>query len=239
MHTSGDMVGKLGLGMLAMLSLTAFGCAAGEDSTDGRDDDQTETPPRAAGSTSPDGTPEDTTAKADGPATSTSTAPTTPAATPTTPTLPSKADDPSSPVTPPDASTCRAPHDMGSLSGDLNQGTLTAQGTCSEWLRVRLTEDNHGLFAGQMKITATLVSPAAENFDVYLHVNSATDVLECTAVAAKSELGPGTTDIAKTAWGEYYAANDADDSRYVTIEIKNHSGTCAKTPWSLVVQGNY
>ncbi len=235
MHTSGDMVGRLGLGMLAVLALTAFGCAAGEDDTDNRDDDQTEAPPRSADSMAPDDTAKDTPTKVASPTIPATTTPATPA-TPTPPTDKG----PVSPVTPRDSSTCQAPHVMGSISGDLNQGTLTAQGSCSEWLRVRLTEDAHGVLAGQMKITATLLSPAGENFDVYLHVNAATDVLECNTVAAKSELGPGQADIAKTAWGEYYAANDADDSRYVTIEVKNHNGaSCSASPWSLVVQGNY
>lgn len=238
MHTSADMVGKLGLAMVAILSVAAFGCAASGDETDGRADDQTETPPRAdVDPATPDTTTADTPEKVETPAA------TTPATTPpppaSTPELPGKVGDPTSPITPPDASTCRAPHDMGSLSGDLNQGTLTAQGTCSEWLRVRLTEDAHSVFAGQMKVTATLVSPAGENFDIYLHVNAATDVLECTTVAAKSELGAGQSDVAKTAWGESYSANSVDDSRYVSIEIKKHDGTCAKSPWSLVVQGNY
>jgi hypothetical protein len=136
------------------------------------------------------------------------------------------------------ASACRTARDLGAISGDTGTPSVSAQGTCSEWLRVRVTENWSGPTAGPMKLTATLISPDKEDFDVAVYVNAATDVLECSTLTEKSELPTGS-DIVKSQWGEQYTFNNGDDARTVSIEVKKKTGGCAKQPWALLLQGNY
>jgi hypothetical protein len=207
--------------LLAALVLASAACTAEPDDGDaaGRFDDQTASPPR------------------------TSDAPADVDPTPVAEPAPAAAEDPkpAEPTEPEPATqtTCRAPRDLGALSGDTGAPSTTAQGTCDTWLRLRLTEDSTGPLAGAMKLTATLVSPAGEDFDLLVYANEATDVLECTTVNAKSELPAGRSDVVKADWGEWFTANNASDSRTVSIHVKRKAGAgCSAQPWTLLLQGN-
>lgn len=135
--------------------------------------------------------------------------------------------------------TCRTARDLGAISGDTGTPTLSAQGKCGDWLRVRVTEDDHGVFANNLKLTATLVSPSGRDFDLALYVNKDADALECTTATDKSDLPAGRSDIVKLEWGEVYAGNLGDDSRTVSIQVTPKTGGCTQEAWTLLLQGNY
>jgi len=147
--------------------------------------------------------------------------------------------DPATPTTTSSTRTCQTARDLGALSGDTGTPSVSAQGTCSDWLRVRVTEDWHGITPGTMKLTATLISPAREDFDVIVYLNPSADTLECSAAREKSELPTGRSDVAKASWGETLTFNRGDDSRTVSIEVKKKNGQCSSQPWSLLLQGHY
>jgi hypothetical protein len=135
-------------------------------------------------------------------------------------------------------SSCNGSTNLGSVRGDNGGDTKTAQGHTSQWFRVRVTEDDHGLQAAELRLTATLTSPPNANFDLYLYV-AGNDSLACTTVSAQST-SSGTTDSAKVKFGESgILANGSDDDRTVTVEVRHVSGTCDPTnKWSLTVKGN-
>lgn len=147
--------------------------------------------------------------------------------------------DAGAPVEQKSETTCREPKDLGMLAGDDGNASTSTQGKCSEWVRVRLVETYQGVFRGPMRLTATLVSPQAEDFDLVVYLNKDSDVLECNAATEKSELPGNRSDVVKLQWGEEYTANSSDDSRTASIEVRNKKPGCAASPWTLLLQGNY
>ncbi len=134
--------------------------------------------------------------------------------------------------------TCNGVSSIGNISGDTGAQTLSAQGYQSTWIHVRTTEDYDGIDAVSMTFRATLTSPASANFDLFLYVNTGSDVLEC-ATPRGSATTTGT-DVVNLQWGETgIVANGSDDDRDVMIEVRNVSGTCAVgQTWSLALIGN-
>jgi hypothetical protein len=132
---------------------------------------------------------------------------------------------------------CTGATDLGSLSGDTGTGARTAQGSGSQWFKVRFTEDDSGLAGVNMLATMELKSPAGTNFDLYVYVPGNTTAVECSAVT-KSATSSGT-DIVSVDWGEGIIPNGASDDRNVIVEVRWKSGTCAPTAkWTLTVRGN-
>ncbi|MFO0677649.1 MAG: hypothetical protein U0169_14030 [Polyangiaceae bacterium] len=135
---------------------------------------------------------------------------------------------------------CRQGTSLGTLSGDdvTGQTTASRRGTKSEWFTVRMKETYEGVVAGPMKFSATLVSPSAANYDLYVYVDTNQDVVECSAVRKQSTNPTGDTDRVELTWGEEYTGNSGDDSRTVMIEVRHVEGACdAANTWSLVVEG--
>jgi hypothetical protein len=226
MQTRSFVLG-LGLGLLHLLVACAEVPDEGDES--GRFDEVTSTPATSADKNADAGSDLAATPTGEG---------STPAPTPGTAPAPPPAAPAPPPATDP-GRTCQTARDLGALSGDTGTRSISAQGFCSDWLRVRVTEDWRGPTGGMMKVTATLISPDREDFDVIVYLNAASDVLECTTAMAKSELPAGRSDVARASWGERYTFNSGDDSRTVSVRIKKKSGTCSNQPWSLLLQGNY
>ena len=135
---------------------------------------------------------------------------------------------------------CGAATDLGSVSGDTGADTKTAQGTGSEWLKVRVSESDSGLFGARMHAKVELQSPTGTNFDVFVYVAGKPMGQECSAVTASST-STGGFDSASMSWGESDGgfSNGSDDSRTVTVEVRHVSGTCAPdAKWTLTVRGN-
>lgn len=135
------------------------------------------------------------------------------------------------------SNSCDTARDLGAISGDVDAPQLTAQGTCSEWLRVRVTENDSYPIADDLKVLLTLVSPAGQNFDLFAYVDPEVDTLACETPTGSSEAPAGRSDELALAWGETYTANNSDDSRTVSIEIRSQ-GACTGGSWTLLVQGN-
>jgi hypothetical protein len=135
--------------------------------------------------------------------------------------------------------TCAGGRAIGTVSGDTGSATASGTGATSEWLTVRVTEDDSGIFGVKLRAKVTLTSPPGTNFDLYVYVNSGSDTRECTSVSAQSTQPAGTADTASLSWGEGSVSNGSDDGRTVSIEVRNVSGTCdPSATWSVQVQGN-
>lgn len=140
-------------------------------------------------------------------------------------------------VTPPN--TCQTAHDLGGIAGDDGDSTLSVQGSCTEWFRLRVQEKKTSVFSNPMAARLTLVSPSGKDFDLFVYMNTETDAVECTTQTTKSEEPGSRTDMASLSWGEAYTANSSDDSRTVNVLVKSKDGSCdANKTWSLVIQGN-
>ena len=137
------------------------------------------------------------------------------------------------------SATCAAAMSLGSVSGDTGNASVQGSGFQAGWFSVRVTEDDSSAFGAPMNLTVQLTSPAGENFDLFLYVNTGSDVVECTNVSASST-NTGTSDTAHLTWGETGTfANGADDSRTVSIEVRPVSGTCAPgSTYQLTVTGD-
>lgn len=134
--------------------------------------------------------------------------------------------------------TCAGGTDLGTISGDTGSGVKTAQGSGSQWLKIRLTEDDSDVFGLSMLVKAELVSPPGTNFDVHVYVGGSSSAVECSSIKA-SGTSTGTSDTAKAEWGEGTLSNGSSDDRNVTVEVRWVSGTCSPTAkWSLTVRGN-
>lgn len=167
---------------------------------------------------------------------------TTPPPTDETSPTPGAPGDPTPPAPPTDpgvARACGSARDLGTLSGDTGSAQIVASGTCSDWVKVRVTEDYTYPLPQAMRVTATLLSPNPDDFDLYALVNTAADAVECSTVAGKSELPASRSDVVKVTWGEAYITNTSDDARTVTFEVRKKTPGCSVGQWSLVVQGNY
>ncbi len=215
---------RLLLAALLLSSTSIVACASEtEDGSGGRFDDDIEAPTRS----------DDVVATKDGdeqqPAAPAADAPSTPA--------PGEEEKPA--TTPPQTNTCSTARDLGSIAGDADGSNVTAQGTCSEWLKIKVNETSSGALARAMKLTATLVSPANADFDLRVYVNKESDITECTTVTAKSELPASRSDVVKVEWGEGWTVNFGDDSRTVSIEVRaKDPSSCGKGNWALVLEGN-
>jgi hypothetical protein len=134
--------------------------------------------------------------------------------------------------------TCAAAMDIGSVSGDTGNAMVTANGYQAAWFRVRVTEDDSSVSGTPLRVTARLMSPAGTNYDLYLYVNTGSDVVECSSISG-SGMSTQQLDSVSLSWGEGTVANGADDSRSVSIEVRPVSGPCSMSqPYQLTVLGD-
>jgi hypothetical protein len=134
---------------------------------------------------------------------------------------------------------CSGATDLGSISGDKNADTKTAQGSGSQWFKVRVTENDSSLFGLSLLAKAELTSPPGTNFDLHVYVAGNGSGLECSAIT-KSSTSTGA-DSAVVEFGESSGgvSNGSSDDRNVTVEVRWVSGACAPgAKWSLTVRGN-
>lgn len=134
---------------------------------------------------------------------------------------------------------CASARDIGKVSGDSNADQLTAKGSVSEWLSLRVTEDAT-LTGASLKVKLTLLSPTDENFDLFVHYDPLMDVVKCAPPAsASSTQQAGISDSVSLSWGEGVVPNGGLDDRTLRIEVRHVSGACKPgAEWTLIVQGN-
>ena len=135
--------------------------------------------------------------------------------------------------------TCQASMDLGTVSGDTGNATVMGSGYQSAWYHVRVTEDDSGVFAVAMSFTVRLTSPASAKYDVFVYLNTGSDVIEC-ATPSGNVMTAGLVESTYILWGESGTfSNGNDDGRTVSIEVRAPSTGCsAASPWQLQVQGN-
>jgi hypothetical protein len=125
------------------------------------------------------------------------------------------------------------------VSGDTGNIHLNTSGHQSAWFRVRVTEDDSAVLGLKLRVGAKLTSPATNDYDVFVYVNSGSDVVECATTTGTITTN-GTLDENKAEWGEGTISNGSDDDRNVSIEIRPIGTSCATTnPWTLEVEGNW
>jgi len=135
--------------------------------------------------------------------------------------------------------TCQAPRELGSLAGDNGAPVLSAQGDCNDWIRVRALETQSGAVGTQMKAKLVLTSPAGANFDMFVYVDIPVDKVECSTSTFNSQEPTGRDDSVSLAWGEGTVANGEDDSRTISINVRNKGASCDPAlKWKLSVLGN-
>lgn len=133
---------------------------------------------------------------------------------------------------------CTGATDLGSISGDTGADVKTAQGSGSQWFKVRVTENDSNLFGLTLLAKAELTSPPGTNFDLFVYVAGSGSGQECSTVT-QSSTNAASADSAKAEWGEGSISNGSDDGRTVTVEVRWVSGTCAPAAkWSLTISGN-
>ena len=137
------------------------------------------------------------------------------------------------------AATCTAAVNLGGVSGDTGEDMLMASGYQAAWYSVRVTENDSGVFGVPQELLTELTSPASEMYDLFVYVNTGSDVIDCTS-ATGSIMVSGTTESSSLTWGETGTfSNGNDDSRTVSIQIVPKAGTCSPaSPWQLVVYGD-
>jgi hypothetical protein len=134
------------------------------------------------------------------------------------------------------ANTCAAATVIPQISGDTGNDTRTAQGTTSEWLQVLATEDDGSVFGKDLRVKATLTSPPGTSFALYLYRGPDAPMLACGMnPAEQSTLTSGTNSVSDV-WPDNLGHTD---SKIVTLEVRNVSGTCdATATWTLTVMGD-
>ena len=136
---------------------------------------------------------------------------------------------------------CMHAADLGQVSGDTTGPGVNATGSTSKWLAVRVTEDDQGVLGVALNVTANLTSPPGANFDLFLYMDPADtpSTRMCTGAPVASSTKASGVDTATHSWGESITANNGDDTRIVSIEVRHVSGACAPgATWSLTVTGH-
>ena len=132
---------------------------------------------------------------------------------------------------------CTGATDLGSVSGDTGADVKTAQGSGSQWFKVRVTENDSSVFGLSLLAKAELTSPPGTNFDLFLYLPGGGSGQECSVVS-KSSTSTGA-DSASLEWGEGSISNGINDDRTLTVEVRWVSGTCSPSAkWSLTVRGD-
>ncbi len=134
--------------------------------------------------------------------------------------------------------TCQAASALGAVSGDEASPNLAASGSEPTWLRFQVTEDDDSVSGSGMSFTATLISPAGANFDLYVYRGVEGGPSGCNGFGQQS-VGAGPQDQVTMTWGEGGVANGVDDGVWVAVEIRAKNDMCAPPQeWMLTVAGN-
>ncbi len=143
------------------------------------------------------------------------------------------ADPPAAPT-----NTCTTARDLGTVAGDAPSTPLVAEGTCAEYVRVRVTEQDNGALGRAMRVRVGL-SPAGHDFDLYAFLDPGRDELACGSPHARAETNGNTAETISLSWGEGSIANGNDDSRTLVLAVASASGPCPPgATWNLTITGN-
>jgi hypothetical protein len=135
--------------------------------------------------------------------------------------------------------TCATATVLPGLGGDEDgAGSTSASGYQAAWYSIRLSETDSGPFGDPMSIVTTLTSPSTAMFDLFVYVDTSNDDVDCTT-ATGTVTTSGTSESSNIEWGETGEfANDSDDSRTVSIEVRPKTGDmCSSSDtWTLSIE---
>lgn len=128
---------------------------------------------------------------------------------------------------------------MTDVSGDKGADVSSSTGSTSRWMKIRVSENDSGIFSSRMKLKLTLSSPPGTNFDMRVYLAGDGSSQKCTGPDQTTNATTGA-DVTSVEWGESGTfSNGSDDDRTVTVEVFNVSGTCTSTQnWTLIAEGN-
>ncbi len=135
--------------------------------------------------------------------------------------------------------TCETARAIGTMAGDKGAPSLTAQGTCSDWVSFRATEDDSSPLGVPMKTKLTLV-PTGGDFDLFAYFDPVRDLPACARPFSSSyQTGTATENVSLT-WGEGSVANGSDDGRTIDVLVLKAGGPCGPDAgsWKLTAEGN-
>lgn len=121
--------------------------------------------------------------------------------------------------------------------------SLTVEGSTSEWLSIRLTEqDSSWFWPVDLKAKFTLLSPPGVDFDLFVYQADTLQTGDLKCWGPSSQSSTTGTDEASVSWTDQQPLGGQDDSRNVTVEVRRSSGTCdpndPSKKWSLTIVGN-
>jgi hypothetical protein len=138
------------------------------------------------------------------------------------------------------AVTCATATTLPQITGDDGDGNTvaTASGYQAAWYSIRVSEQDSSILGYPMSTNTTLTSPSGVMFDLFVYVDTGNDDIDCSTPTGTVTTS-GATESSNIEWGEGSVANDSDDSRTVSIEIRPKSGdSCSSAAtWSLQITG--
>lgn len=118
---------------------------------------------------------------------------------------------------------------LGSVSGDTGANSLATSNGTEHWYRVQITEDNNDPI--YLSAWVDLQSGPSNDYDLYIYCFSCAG-----GFAGASQNGTGLLDRVEIRWDDDYFPNSEDDTAYILIEVRWHSGACGG--YDLDVYGN-
>jgi hypothetical protein len=138
----------------------------------------------------------------------------------------------------PNLATCQGASGIGLVSGDEGSRTIGASGSEPTWIEFQVTENDDSLVGTQLTFTATLLSPAGADFDLYVYRSGAGGASGCNGTM-QSSMSVGAQDAVSMTWGEGVVPNGLDDGAWVAVEIRAKDDICAPPQeWMLTIEGN-
>jgi hypothetical protein len=136
------------------------------------------------------------------------------------------------------SATCATATMLAGIGGDEDGASQSsASGYQAAWYSIRVSETDSGPLADPMSMQTTLTSPSSAMFDLFVYIDTGNDDVDCTTPTG-SVTTNGTSETSSIEWGETGTfANDSDDSRTVSIEVRPKSGdACSPSaPWSISI----
>lgn len=125
---------------------------------------------------------------------------------------------------------CGSAEEIPAIVGDEASNVRVYADITSKWFEVYVQEVSAGVNA--LKYTATLQSPPGASYGLYVYQGGGITT-DCNAVPS---VGSGEPRVVSREVGDTLAA---DQSHWVTIEVRHLGGNVCTDPWLLTLQGNF
>ncbi len=127
---------------------------------------------------------------------------------------------------------CAGAQELTQIDGDQGSDLRTATGHTSKWFKIFVAEGVSSLISyPQLSYTATLESPAATNYDLYVYPGGSGSV-DCGASPLH---GAGSPEQVSQTWGDSIGS---DDGTWFAIEVRHVDGDDCSSDWTLSFEGH-